>query len=101
MGIVQKDKKREGDVIIETLYYESSSLLKTSYNYATKQLVATFTKGNVYSYSEVPSNTYDGIKTAESAGSYFATAIKKNYSGNKLGNVDIALITEELKKFGD
>ena len=101
MGIIKKEKKTDDSVVRENLYYDSKSLLKTSYNYNTQQLIATFTKGNVYIYGDVPVKIYEGIKTAESVGTYFAKSIKNSYTYKKLGNIDVNTITEELSKLSD
>ena len=94
MGIVSKEEKKVGGVLIENLYHDSSSLLKTSYNHNTGQLTATFVKGNVYIYNGIPIEIYEELKTAESSGSYFSKNIAKSYNYHNLGNIDNELITE-------
>lgn len=73
MVLKKEIKEADGGKVYNT-YYESSNVLKTSYNYHTNRLTVTFKKGGVYTYFHVPHKIYEEIVNAESIGS----AINKN-----------------------
>lgn len=59
---------------------QSSNLLAHGYDTETQTLALQFKTG-VYHYPEVPAAIYDGLKEAESVGSYVAKAIRPNFKG--------------------
>lgn len=76
--------------IIETLFHNSSSILKTSYNYTTEQLVVTFPRGNVFLYNKIPKEIYESFKTGkgyDSPGSFFNQKIAKGFIYIKKGSI--------------
>jgi len=96
MGFLLKEQKNTNGIIIENLYHDSKSLAKTSYNYDTNQLTATFQKGSVYRYHNVPVSTYEEFKSAPSAGSYFQKNIARGFTYKDLGDVTPTFVAEEL-----
>ena len=95
--ILKKEVKKFEDGEIHNTYYESSNVLKTSYNYHTNRLTVTFKKGGVYTYFHVPHKMYESIVSAESIGS----AINKNIKGllfEKKGECDENLLKTILSE---
>ncbi len=62
----------------------SSSIQSASYDADSGTLVITFTSGTRYRYSGVPQSTFEGLKNAASAGTYFARNIRNSYFGTKV-----------------
>lgn len=87
MGILSTEKKESNGVIVEHMLHESSNILKTSYNYNTRQLVITFKNGGVYNYNAVPHNIYENIKSSPSSGKYISSEIIRKYTTVKVGSI--------------
>ncbi len=60
----------------EHKFEKSSMLFSCSYDDTNQELTVTFTNGRVYTYEEVPYNTYMDLIGAKSAGAHF-NMIKK------------------------
>lgn len=58
----------------------SSNLLQVAYDDESKTLEVAFTNGEIYVYIHVPKETFDGFKSAGSAGSYFHRHVKNRYA---------------------
>lgn len=96
--ILKKDKIEKENVIIENMIFDSSNVIKTSYNFNTKQLYVTFHRGGVYYYNGVDKKTYEEIYDTPSIGSYI-NKIKKEYQTHKIGDVqseDLTILKEEV-----
>ena len=98
MAILNEEKIEKNSVVIENLIHDSSNILKTSYNYNTKQLVATFKKGGVYNYDAIPEKIYKDFKDSPSSGVYLNGFIKTNYKVSKRGDLTQAQLNELLMK---
>lgn len=59
---------------------QSSNLLAHGYDATTQTLALQFKTG-VYHYPQVPAAIYDGLKEAESVGSYVGKVIRPNFKG--------------------
>lgn len=92
MAILNEEKLNKDGVIIENILHDSSNVLKTSYNYNTKQLKATFARGGVYTYSEVESKIYEELKKSPSVGVYLNSVIKPNHVVAKVGDAPPKII---------
>jgi hypothetical protein len=77
-----KTKNYEGSRVI--CEYNSSNLMKGVYDTETKKLTLTFVNQGVYEYEDVPHEVFASLNLAESAGKFFNTNIKKNYSYRKV-----------------
>jgi len=97
MAILKTEKKQSGEIIIENLFHDSTSMLKTSYNFTTNQLYVTFVRGSVFGYT-IPLNIYEAFKSADSQGVYLNAVIKKEYTASKIGDVPKELLTEIVNK---
>ncbi len=91
----------EGGIKTENILYESKNVLKTSYNYNTQRLIDTY-KGSkaAYQFMDVPNDIYEGIKTAESCGSYISKTFRK-YTFLKMADLSeelYSLLNEEITK---
>jgi len=64
---------------------QSSNLVKTEYDTATKKLVVEFKNGMKYEYDDVPHQSYTQFRSAQSQGNYFNTQIAKKYKYKKIG----------------
>lgn len=64
---------------------QSSNLVKTEYDTATKTLVAEFKNGLKYEYEDVPHQLYTSFRSSESQGKFFNTSIAKAFKYKKLG----------------
>jgi hypothetical protein len=58
----------------------STNIAAVGYDKATKTLRIEFSTGKAYSYLDVPETTYLSLRSAPSAGRYFAAAIKNVFS---------------------
>lgn len=100
MGLLKIEEKNIQGTKIENILHDSSSLLKSSYNYNTQQLTLTFVKsGGVYLYNAVPNKIYENFKSAKSTGVYFHAEIKNKYTTVNNGEVpkeQLNLIVEEI-----
>jgi hypothetical protein len=57
----------------------SSNVQSIAYAADDKQLLVQFKNGTSYVYYDVPSETWDGLKSASSTGGYLAQHIKNSY----------------------
>ncbi|MCG8404153.1 MAG: KTSC domain-containing protein [Phycisphaerales bacterium] len=62
---------------MDRISVESSSLASVGYEPDTSKLEVEFNTGEVYQYSGVPTNVYDGLMAAPSKGKYFDRYVKK------------------------
>jgi hypothetical protein len=58
---------------------ESSNIVRTEYDTATKKLIAEFKNGIRYEYDDVPHQTYTSFRSAKSQGNFFNTQISKTF----------------------
>lgn len=63
--------------------YKSSYLETVGYEPGTRELEAEFTDGAIYSYDNVPQQTYENMLAAPSKGQYFYNYIRKGYPYHK------------------
>lgn len=64
----------------------SSNLASVGYDSEDNILEVEFHHGGVYQYSNVPSEVYEGLMSAESHGKYFDVKVKKaGYPYRKIG----------------
>jgi len=63
---------------IETIFYESSTVDTSQYNYKLKTLTVTFKGGSQYLYEEINEETYTKFSTADSQGKALNEYIKKD-----------------------
>ena len=64
---------------------QSSNLVKTEYDTATKKLIVEFKNGMKYEYDDVPHQSYTQFRSAQSQGNYFNTQIANKYKYKKIG----------------
>jgi lysyl-tRNA synthetase class 2 len=60
-------------------FAHSSWLKAVDYDAATGRLMVETKTGNTYTYADVPPAIYDGLVTADSAGTYFNAHIQGQY----------------------
>jgi len=77
-----KSEKIEGTKIINEV--ESSNVIYSIYDTATKKLLVTFKNGTQYEYEGVPHQAYTKFRMAESQGSFFNKEISKKYVFSKV-----------------
>lgn len=71
--------------ILNEMIEVNSSMVRTAfYDKKNKNLVLTFNNGNRYLYEDVPSGTYEGLRTAESKGRYLHRNVIKLFSFKKV-----------------
>lgn len=58
------------NILNEMIEVNSSMILTAFYDKQNKSLILTFNNGNKYLYEDVPTGTYEGLRTAESKGRY-------------------------------
>ena len=80
MGIIKEEIK--GTKIINQI--ESSNLIETEYDTATKKLVVEFKNGAKYEYEDVPHQLYTSFRLSESQGKFFNSEISKKFKYKKL-----------------
>jgi KTSC domain len=68
----------------DTFTLASSNLDGGAYDPDTKMLIIRFKNGGEYSYSNVPEDVVEGLKSAGSPGRYFAAYIKTAYSYTRM-----------------
>lgn len=68
---------------IEMVTVKSSNIDRVGYDEDSKTLAVEFRTGATYHYFEVPKSVYEGLKSAESVGAYFAQNIKGSYAYHK------------------
>lgn len=72
----------DGTKIINEI--ESTNIVRTEYDTATKKMIAQFKNGTKYEYEDVPHNVYTKFRLAESQGRYFTTDISKKFKYKKV-----------------
>lgn len=77
---------------------ESTAVDEVYYNDNTRELYVDLDPGNIYKYSNVPPNVADEFERVKSAGSFYATVIKRNYGpGEDLGKWS-SVVYDEVEK---
>lgn len=61
-----------------------SNLKAYGYDPASQTLAVQFQNGTVYHYADVPQAIADGMKDAESKGSFFARKVRTEYRGERI-----------------
>lgn len=64
---------------------QSSNIRSVGYDAESQTLAVEFSSGAVYEYDGLPADVVESLLTAGSIGSYFARAIRAQYSGRKVG----------------
>ena len=77
-----KKETIDGTKIINEI--ESTNIVKTEYDTATKKMITEFKDGARYEYEDVPHNVYTKFRMAESQGKYFTTDISKKFKYKKV-----------------
>lgn len=77
-----KKETIDGTKIINEI--ESTNIVKTEYDTATKKMIAEFKNGTRYEYDDVPHNVYTKFRMAESQGKFFTTDISKKFKYKKV-----------------
>lgn len=80
MAIIKEEIK--GTKIVNQI--ESSNLVETEYDTATKKLVVEFKNGTKYEYEDVPHQLYTSFRSSESQGKFFTSEISKKFKYKKL-----------------
>ena len=96
--MLKLELKEVNGVKIENILWDSSNVLKTSYNYSTKQLFITFKRGGVYYYNDVPETKYNKLKESTSVGSFVNKNIVKEHTCIKVGTAQEENITNIIKE---
>ncbi len=97
--ILETTSQTTNGVVVENILHDSSNVIKTSYNYSTKQLYVTFKRGgSVYYYNNVEHTTYEGLKIAESVGTYINKSIKPQHTFVEVGKASQEILTEMVNK---
>ena len=66
--------------------FDSSVILAADYDPATRTLEIEFRNHRIYRYLNVPPAAFAALRTADSAGHYFATEIRNDYECWRLVN---------------
>lgn len=69
---------------LEYFDFESSNISALRYHEDDQILEVAFNRGGVYHYFGVPHSIWQGMKDAESKGSYLHTAVKGSYRYSKV-----------------
>ena len=77
-----KKETIDGTRIINEI--ESTNIVKTEYDTATKKMITEFKNGARYEYEDVPHNVYTKFRMAESQGKYFNEHIAKGHTYKKV-----------------
>jgi hypothetical protein len=80
MGIIKEEIR--GTKILNEI--ESSNIVRTEYDTATKKMIVEFKHGLKYEYDDVPHKVYTSFRAAKSQGSFFNTNISKVFKYKKL-----------------
>jgi hypothetical protein len=80
MGIIKEEIR--GTKILNEI--ESSNIVRTEYDTATKKMIVEFKHGLKYEYDDVPHLTYTQFRSAKSQGSFFSKEISKTFKFTKL-----------------
>jgi KTSC domain len=67
-------------------YVDSTSIEWFDYHFRQRTIDLAFSGGDVYRYHDVPPNVRDGLRAADSKGSYVNTVIKPQYRYTRLTN---------------
>ena len=100
MAILQSQTIKKGEAVIYNALWDSSNILKTSYNATNKQLFVTFKRGGVYYYNDIDILVHKNMLESESIGSFINSQIKPKYTAIKVGvaeEEDISVILNEIK----
>lgn len=65
---------------IQTVQLRSSMLLSATYDDENEELSLTFSNGATYDYHDVPKETFEALAQASSAGRYWHSFIKDQYT---------------------
>lgn len=68
----------------EPFHFQSSNVSSARYNPTDSVLEVTFRDGHVYHYLSVPSDVFEGMVTAPSAGRYLHAKVKKRYPASRV-----------------
>jgi hypothetical protein len=63
---------------------QSSNLVRSEYDTATKKMIVEFKNGTKYEYDEVQHTIYTRFRLSESQGKFFSSTIAKNYKYKKV-----------------
>ena len=63
---------------------QSSNLVRSEYDTATKKMVIEFKNSTKYEYDDVPHTIYTRFRLSESQGKFFSSSIAKNYKYKKI-----------------
>jgi len=80
MAILKEEIK--GTKIINEI--QSSNVVKSEYDTATRKMIVEFKNGLRYEYDEVPLQVYTQFRMSESQGKFFSGKISKAYKYKKL-----------------
>lgn len=69
---------------MELTFENSKNLARASYDERSKKLRVTFKNRSVYEYDAVPLDVVEGLRDAESAGSFFAAEIKARFLSERV-----------------
>ena len=81
-----------GVVMLYVDLFESEAIAKFAYDLNAASLVIFFKSGGVYQYANVPRETFDGLRAAESKGQFFQSAIRPRFTGRALSASEIATL---------
>ena len=77
-----KKEEIQGTKIINEV--DSSNIIRTEYDTATKKMVCEFKTGLKYEYDEIPHTIYTKFRLAESQGKFFNSEIAKKFKYKKV-----------------
>jgi hypothetical protein len=80
MGV--KKETIEGTKIINEI--DSTTIIKSTYDTESKEMMVEFKNGTKYQYQEVPHSIYTKFRMAESQGKFFSNDIAKKFKYSKL-----------------
>ena len=72
------------NILNEYIEVNSSMIQTAFYDKRHRNLILTFNDGNRYLYEDVPSGTYEGLRTAESKGRYLHRNVIKLFTFKKV-----------------
>ncbi len=67
----------------ETVFYESSTVAQSSFDYKTNELIVEFNSGAAYTFSNVSTEDYESFRDSDSVGKSFNQSIRQ-YGGVKI-----------------
>ena len=77
-----KKETIDGTRIINEI--ESTNIVRTENDTATKKMITEFKNGAKYEYEDVPHNVYTKFRMSESQGKFFTTDISKKFKYKKV-----------------